>query len=186
EVHKLAERLARGEEIDVPELLAGHVQSYLRFLEEWDPQRALLEFVCINRRWRDMGKGDMIAYFEALPEWIAEMIGKDDGWGLLDIKTSRSGIFAETALQTAAYRNAETMIVGVEDGVAVEEPMPPIDFTGAIWCRHDGYSLYAFRNHPHTFRTFLYAAQVGEFMDWKDGPAASIRSAELPAPSVVS
>lgn len=189
QVHGLAERLAKGEEIEVPDLLKGHVESYLKFLDEWDPQQALLEAVVINRRHRYMGKLDMIAYFEQLPEWIADMIGKNSGWGLLDIKTSRSGIFAETALQTAGYRRAETMIVGNDGGQAIEAPMPEVDFTGAIWVRADGYSVYAFQNlldakgNDLTFRTFLYAQQVGTFMDWKEGAAASIKSEELIMPS---
>ena len=37
EVHALAQRLAAGDEVDVPEELVGHVDAYLRFVEEWDP-----------------------------------------------------------------------------------------------------------------------------------------------------
>ena len=43
EVHGLAERLIAGEEIDVPDELIGHVDSYLRFLTDWDVQPVIVE-----------------------------------------------------------------------------------------------------------------------------------------------
>jgi len=167
EVHSLAEALARGDEIDVPEPLDGHVTSYLRFLDEWDPTEALLERVVINRRWRYMGKLDLLADFE------------DYGRGLLDVKTSRSGVFAETALQLAGYRYAETMLDG-----DVEIPMPEVDWCGVVWVRADGYDVYRFDITEKTFRVFLYAKQVGDWLDFKEGPASTVKSAALPPPTM--
>lgn len=57
EVHKLAEALARGEEVEVPPELAGHAWSYVQFLDEWQPRNAILEGVTVNRRWRYMCRG---------------------------------------------------------------------------------------------------------------------------------
>ena len=177
-VHSLAQRLAHGEEIEVPEELAGHVRSYLRFLEEWQPYDALTERVIVNRRWRYMGKLDMIARFDNLPEWLAERIGSTSGTGLLDIKTSRSGIFSDVALQLEAYRRGETMLEGRD-----EVPMPAIDFVAAIHVRTDGYDVYAFdietERRPTTFDIFLYAKQVGDWLDWKKGPSSTIKSPAL-------
>lgn len=182
DVHKFAEQLARGEEVDVPEILAGHVDSYLRFLDEWQPYDALLERVVVNRRWRYMGKFDLLAYFDSVPTWIAERVDHGPPFrGLLDVKTSRSGIYAETALQLEGYRNAETMLVGAD-----EEPMPSVDFTAAIHVRHDGYSVHAFDvervRKPTTFDVFLYVMQVARWNDWKQGPASTIRSDALTPP----
>lgn len=178
EVHGLAERLAHGEEVDVPEYLAGHVRSYLQFLEDWQPYDAVTERVIVNRRWRYMGKFDMLARFDNLPDWLAERIGKTSGVGLIDWKTSRSGIFAEVALQLEAYRRAETMI---EDGAEV--PMPAVDFIAAVHVRTDGYDVYAFdvetERRPTTFDIFLYAKQVGDWLDFKSGAAATIKSPAL-------
>ena len=178
DVHNLAEKLAHGEEVEVPEHLAGHVRSYLRFLDEWQPYDALTERVIVNRRWRYMGKLDMIATFENLPEWIAERIGSTTGTGLLDIKTARSGIFSDVALQLEAYRRGETMLEGRE-----EVPMPPIDFVAAIHVRADGYDVIAFdietERRPTTFDIFLYAKQVGDWLDWKSGPSSTIKSPSL-------
>lgn len=178
EVHKIGEDLAHGREVEVPEELAGHVRSYIKFLDEWQPYDALVERVVINRRWRYMGKFDLIASFDNLPDWLAERIGRRTGRGLLDIKTARSGIFAETALQLEAYRRAETMIEG-----AGEVPMEPVDFVAAIHVRADGFDVYAFdivtETRPTTFDIFLYAKQVGDWLDWKEGPASTIKSPAL-------
>ena len=178
EVHKLADRLARGEEVEIPPELAGHVRSYVRFLDEWQPYNALVETVIVNRRWRYMGRTDLIATVDNLPDWLAERIGSTTGTGLFDVKTSRSGIFAEVALQLEAYRRGETYLEGRE-----EYPMPPIDFVAAIHVRSDGYDVFAFdiesERRPTTFDVFLYAKQVGDWLDWKKGPASTIKSPSL-------
>lgn len=177
-VHKLAHQLAQGEEVEVPDELAGHVRSYIQFLDDWKPYDAVVERVIVNRRWRYMGQLDLLAKFDNLPEWIAERIGKTSGVGLLDIKTSRSGIFAETGLQLEAYRRGETMLDG-----AGEIAMPAVDFVAAIHVRADGYDVYGFDietvNKPTTFEIFLYAKQVGDWLDWKNGPASRIKSDSL-------
>lgn len=171
EVHSLASKLAQGQEVEVPDPIRGHVASYVRFLEEWDPTEALVERVVINRRWRYMGKFDLLAMF---PQY---------GRGLLDVKTSRSGVFAETGLQLAGYGYAETMLDGVDGaGQAIEVPMPKVDWYGVIWVRADGYDVYRFDVTDKTFRTFLYAKAVGEWLDFKEGPAASIKSDSLRPP----
>lgn len=178
EVHRLAELLARGEEIEFDEPIAGHVRAYLRFLEEWKPTDALLERVVVHRTRRYMGKLDMIADFPGVwgpdSKWSGEPIGR----GLVDIKTTRSGIYAETALQVEAYRRAELML----DDDGTEIPMPEIDWVGAVWVRADGYDVFRFDTDESTFRTFLYAKAVGDWLDYKDGKAATIKSAALRPP----
>lgn len=185
EVHRLAEDLAHGREIEVPDALAGHVRSYIRFLEDWEPTDAILERVVINRRWGYMGKFDMIAEFPGKVWPSGPRAGEPVGRALLDVKTSRSGIFAEVALQLEAYAHAETMITDPETGS--EEPMVPVDWVGAIHVRADGYDVFAFDRGPDgrgddAFRIFLYAAEIGAWLDWKDGAAASIRSDALAPP----
>jgi hypothetical protein len=182
EVHNLAEKLARGEEVAVPPALAGHVASYVRFLDEWEPRNAVLEAVVINRRWRYMGKLDMLAEFPGKVWTDGPWQGRPVGRGLLDVKTARSGIYSDVALQLQAYRFAETMLVDGE-----EQPMPEVDFVAAIHVRADGYDVIAFdvtgdaRTDP-AYRTFLYAKQVGEWLDWKNGPASTVRTPSLAPP----
>lgn len=183
EVHRLAEALARGEEVQVPPELAGHVESYVRFLDEWEPANARLELVGVNRRWRYMGKMDMLADFPGKVWADGPWQGQPLGRGLLDVKTARSGIFADVALQLQAYRFVETILT--PEG---EAPMPPVDFVAAIHVRADGYDVIPFDvtgdpNTDRAFRTFLYAKQVGEWMDWKEGDAATVKL-DMAAPPV--
>ena len=170
EVHRLAELLAHGEEVDVPDELEGHVAAYVAFLDEWSPSDAIVERVVVNRRWHYMGKLDLIA-----------TVGGERV--LLDVKTSRSGPYPDVALQLAGYRHAETMLT--VDGLA-EEPMPEVDWAGVVWVRADGYDVYRFDTSDRTFRAFLYAKQVGDWIAWADprdrDAESPVKSDALPAP----
>lgn len=154
-VHKLAELLIAGEEVDVPEELKGHVDSYLDFLEVMNPDPLAVEGVAISRKHRYMGTFDLAADVEQLSDLPS----------LLDIKTSRSGIFPETALQIAAYRHAETYL----DDDAVEHDMPEFGFTGAVWVRADGWDLHPVRADEKALRQFLYARETMRFLDAERG-----------------
>lgn len=175
DVHNIGERLARGEEVEVSEAIRGHFDSYVQFLNDWEPANARLELVGINRKWRYMGKFDLLADFPGKYWTSGPWEGKPVGRGLLDIKTARSGIFAEVALQLQAYRFCETIL-----GPEGEEPMPSVDFVAAIHVRADGYDVIPFdvTGDPRTdaaYRTFLYAKQVGEWLDWKSGAASTVK-----------
>lgn len=170
EVHKIAQQLAEGQEVEVPDVLAGHVKSYLRFLEEWQPTDAIVEGVVVNRRWRYMGKFDMIA---TLPDPL--------GRTLLDLKTSRTGVYAETALQLAGYRYGETLLDGDR-----EVPMPPVDSCAAVWIRADGYDVYRLAADEAAYRIFLYAKQVAAWLDRDTGGAATVKSDALAPPQTVA
>lgn len=153
-VHKLAERLVTGEEVPIPEGLEGHVESYVRFLNEFDVQPVLVEALVYSPTHGYCGTLDL----------IADLIDPDDPdhrlrW-LLDIKTNRSGIFGETALQLSGYRYAE---VWVEDD-GTEHDLPDVDMAGAVHVRADGYSLVPLVVTETQHRQFLYAAQVADFV----------------------
>lgn len=173
-VHNLAETLARGEPAEVPEELAGHVDAYLAFLRDWEPENALLEVVGVNRRWRYMGKMDMIAEFPGKVWSSGPWTGRPVGRALLDIKTSRSGIFPDVALQLQAYRNVETLVA--DDGT--ETDMPEVDWVGAIHVRADGYDVIPFDTSGDdtdpAFRAFLYAKQIAEWNDKDTGAGARV------------
>jgi hypothetical protein len=177
EVHRLAELLGRGEEVEVPEPLAGHVNAYLAFLEEWNPTDAVLERVVINRRVRYMGRLDLIV---TLPTISVPGFGWWGGRTLLDIKTSRSAPYGDTALQLAAYRYAET-ILG-DDGD--EAPMEDVESAGVVWVRADGYDVFPFEAGPKTFRVFEYARQIAAYVNEKDGPVNDARGPALTAPAL--
>ncbi len=147
-VHALSARLLAGEEVAVPDELTGHVESYVRFLDEWSPTSLLVEAPVISYAHGYAGTLDL----------IAEMAGV---YWLLDIKTSRSGVYGETALQLAAYRYADRFL----DPDGTERPLPAVDRTAVIWVRADGYDVVPVEAGPAQFRAFLYAAQVAAFCE---------------------
>lgn len=147
EVHALAEKLVQGQEVDVPDELAGHVEAYVQFLDAFGPQPLHVEFSIASYRHGYAGTGDLIAHFPTLDKTL-----------LCDIKTNKSGIFGETALQLAAYRNADVLID--DDG---ERDMPAVDGCAAIHVRADGADLIPVTAEQRQFRQFLYVQQVAEF-----------------------
>lgn len=146
EVHGIAERLVRGEAVDAPDEIAGHVDSYVKFLDEWQARPVIVEAVVGHRKHKWMGTLDL----------VVDMAGQR--W-LLDIKTTRSGIFGETALQLAAYRHAEFYL----DANGDEVPMPEVDRVAAIWVRADGYDVIPVVADATTYRMFQYAQMVARF-----------------------
>lgn len=154
EVHSLGERLIHGDEVEVPESLAGHVDSYVRFLDEWSPVPVLTERSCAHRDHWYAGRFDL----------IADMRG--ERW-MLDLKTTRSGIYSETALQLAAYRNAQFYVE--PDDIDTEIPMPEVDRCAAVWVRADGYDVVEVDASPTTYGLFRHAAFVAR--TWGDKKA---------------
>lgn len=145
-VHDLAEQLVRGQEVEVPDELAGHVESYVRFLDEWQPEPVLVERTVVNYTVGYAGTLDLAARF---PCWPGELV-------LADLKTSRSGVYGETGMQLAAYRYAEFYVA--DDGT--EQPMPPIDRVVVIHVRADGYDVVPVRADEHVFTRFRHVGVV--------------------------
>lgn len=148
EVHALAERLQAGEAVVPPEELRGHVESYARFLDDSEMEVESAERPVANFSIGYAGTFDILG-----------RVRQRDELGILDIKTSRSGIFGETALQLAAYAHAELMLG--EDGEMA--PMPPPQWGAAIHVRGDGYSFHVVDISERTLRIFRYAQQMADF-----------------------
>ena len=143
EVHDLAEHLLQGEEVTVPDELRGHVESYVRFLDDWQPTPVIVEKTVVNYTYGYAGTLDMV-------------VDLPDGRRVLaDIKTTRSGIYGETALQLAAYRYAE---VYLDNGD--ELAMPEVHDTWGIWVRADGYEVVPLIADAKTFDDFRRVAAV--------------------------
>jgi hypothetical protein len=156
DVHALAVRLAAGEEVDVPEHLTGHVDAYLRFVEDWRPVELMVEQAVIKRQpWPN---GNYGGTFDLLAELC------DAQTWLLDYKTSKH-VHAENALQLAAYRYADAYL----DEHGAEQPMPPVDACGIVHLRADGYDLVPMAADEAAFAVFQYAQQITAFLnDTKD------------------
>lgn len=149
EVHRLAEQLAKGDEVTVPDELAGHVDSYVRFLDEFDVEPVLLETACVSlTKWPYAGTFDAIFDF------------KRRGRRLCDVKTARSGVFPDNALQLSAYEEC-THYAGPGDGWQLHS-MADLGIEGCdvIHVRADGYDVVPVKTGPEVFRIFRYAQQM--------------------------
>lgn len=151
EVHRAAEKLLAGKSVQVPEEIAGHVEAYARFLDEFKVEPVHVEFSCVSYRWGYAGTADLCAWLQ-LPERGRTLL-------LCDLKTSRSGIFGETALQLAAYRFADKWIVA-----GAERNPEPVEHCAGIHVRADGYDLLPVEASEAEHKDFLYAARVGQFV----------------------
>ena len=136
EVHRIAERLVAFEEVAKPEALAGHIDSYVRFLDTMNPEPVAVELVVVNRTLRYCGTADLVC---DLGEVTAEEVIPPCRW-LLDLKTSRSGIWPETALQLTGYSRAESYL---DPETGEERPLDAlkIDRCGAVHITADGWEL---------------------------------------------
>ena len=145
DVHKIAEQVVHGAQVDVPEHLAAHVQGYVDWLDKSGAEALLTERPVASRQWRYAGTFDL----------IARMDGKV--W-LLDVKTS-SGVYGSMALQLAAYANAEFYL----DQDNTEQPLPAVERYGVLHVTDYGTTLHylpAEYNEP-AWRDFLHVAHVG-------------------------
>jgi hypothetical protein len=150
DVHTAAEGLLRGESVQVPDEIAGHVESYARFLDEFKVEALHVEFGLVSYRWEYAGTGDLYASLTLPQRGRCKL--------LLDLKTNRTGVFGDIALQLAGYRYADKWIV---DGTEVD--VPPIEYCGAVHVRSDGYDLIPVEVTEIEHRALLYAARVGKF-----------------------
>lgn len=166
QVHKMGERLINGESVVVPDLLRPYVDSYVRFLDEFQLRARHVEALVYSETHRYVGTLDIVGdiLLPDMPEYD-HLERDEDGFvcdALIDAKTTRSGIFGETALQLAGYRFAEFMQPDPRDPESAF-PMPKIAWTGALWIRPNGYSLIPVTAGAEQHRAFLYAQQVGIF-----------------------
>lgn len=148
-VHTLAHALTEGEEVEVPDELAGHVESCVRFLDEWEVEPLVVERPVFSRKYKYGGSPDLIARVRGGRTW------------LFDWKTNSKGPYGDMAFQLAGYRFAEFYL----DDDGREQPMPPIDDVGVVWLRADDFDVYPFEAGPDVFRQFLYIAQVAQAAD---------------------
>jgi hypothetical protein len=147
EVHALGERLVHGDEVDVPEHLADHVDGYVKWLDTWQPEPIWTERPVASRKWWYAGTFDL----------IARMRGTT--W-LLDIKTAR-GVYGDNALQLSAYANAEFLL----DADDNETPLLEIERLGVIHVTAHGSELYPVADPDAAWKDFLHVAWVAKAVD---------------------
>lgn len=143
DVHALAEQIIHGREVDVPTHLVDHVDGYVRWLDAFQVEPVLTEFVVANRTVRYAGTGDAIV-----------RIGGETL--CLDWKTS-TNVYGETALQTSAYACAEFYL----DDNGHEQSVPEVDGIGVVHITAAGSRFHRFRDLPTAWDDFQHVAAVG-------------------------
>ncbi len=149
DVHALAERLVKGEEVDVPDHLDGYVESYVRWLDEWDPHPVLVEAFVFSRKHWYAGRLDLVADI------------RGERW-LLDVKTA-AGVYPDNALQLAAYRGAE--FYQDSDGsppYLAHDAVPEGTRLGVIHVRPDGADLVPLDSSQEPWRDWLHCAWLAK------------------------
>jgi len=139
DVHTLAEKYIAGEEVEVPAELAPYVRGYAQYVEDWNPTSLFDEVIVASRKHNYAGRLDS----------IQDLPGR--GVSLVDYKTS-SRIYGQHALQCAAYRYAEVMVVDDE-----ERPMVPVERVLILHIQPETYDLIPVQADEVAFRKFLVA-----------------------------
>jgi hypothetical protein len=163
EVHDLAERLLAGEEVDVPDDIAGHVESCIHMIDSYKMSPVITEAVIFSHTHGYAGTLDALADFPlGLPSphpWTSSILDPPGLRILCDWKTNRGGIYGETALQLSGYRYADTYLH--RDGS--EHAMLAVDGCAAIHITADGFDLIPVTADESTLRTLLYAGETYKF-----------------------
>jgi len=145
EVHALAERVAHGEEVEVPEDLAPYVQGYAQWLDDNNVVPLLTEARVANRSLWYAGTTDLIATVKGKPM-------------LLDLKTSNA-IHGNYALQCAAYAHAEFYL----DEDNAEQPLPLVEGIGCVHVTAEGSYLVEFPEPETAWTLFTHIAYVAKY-----------------------
>ena len=178
EIHALADALVHGEQVDVPDALAGHVDACVDFLNDFDPQPVLTERLVYSLRHGYAGR------FDAIVSVRRHLVygTRDDRSSttqLADYKTGKA-IYPDVAPQLAAYAAAEYYL----DDDGEPQPMPLVDGGLAVHLRSDGYDVYPVEIGPRVFRLWLYAQQIAGWAGTYKNPgwSSEVVGAALPRP----
>lgn len=153
-IHDLAQRLAAGVEVEVPDDYVPYVDAYLAFVRDWEPAELMVERPVFSRRYNYAGTPDLVAVLKDGKTW------------LLDWKTGvKGGVFLDHVLQLAACRFAEFAL----DDDGNEVPMPHIDATGIVTITDHGYALYPVEANANAFRVFRILNYIANEMIEREG-----------------
>lgn len=152
DVHALAELIIHGKPADVPDHLLAHVEGYVRWLDAFNVEPILTEQACASRAHWYAGTLDAVVRFGRGP-WAGET-------ALLDWKTSKA-VYGETALQTAAYANADFYGLGGD-----EQPLPEVSRIGVVHVTEHGSQLYDLGDPAEAFKVFRHVAYLASRQDW--------------------
>lgn len=152
EVHRLAEKLANGETVSIPDHIRGHVESAVQFLDDYDVQADYTEAALFSRRHKYAGSADLFGSAQKPEAEARTRI-------LLDWKTNASGPWGSVAFQFAGYRYTDFMLSGDGGKDSVELAVPEVDECWCVWLRGDGYDVFPMHVTPEVHRQLLYIDQ---------------------------
>ncbi|MEU7039827.1 hypothetical protein AB0A77_02060 [Streptomyces varsoviensis] len=148
--HDLFERLARGETVNPRHVhvdVKPHVRWFQEFLDEVQPEFIHLEETIWSDAHRYAGSFDAIAKVDG------EVV-------VLDWKTSKA-VYDSVALQLAAYRYADRVILA-SDGSSID--VPPMAGGAVLHVRPEGWQLVPVECGPRVFDVFK---SLREIFDWE-------------------
>jgi hypothetical protein len=181
EIHKLGEGLVAGQPVSVPEEIAGHIDAYRAWLDAVEPVPVATELVVASREHRYCGTSDLIA---DLPDILVDDETIPACRWLLELKSTASGVWPESALQACAYSRAE-MYVHPEHPDD-EQPMDllGIERCGVVWIKSDTCELRPVDTGDEVWEFFLHLRWLYDHMEIRNykpvlpghwvGPAASV------------
>lgn len=150
-----------------PDRLRPHMTSFVAFLDDWRPVYLATEATVFNRPQAYAGTLDAIMRLELAPGHTLDLV--------VDYKSGRA-VYAEVALQLAAYARAE--FIGAPDGVT-ELPMPAVAAGAVLHLTPAGYQLRLVRIDEPVFAAFQYAREVYR---WAKLDAPTVLLQELTPP----
>jgi hypothetical protein len=152
EVHKLAEKVAHGQEVHVADHMRGHVESAVAFLDDYDVSVDHTEVALFSRKRKHAGSADAFGSAQKPGELLRTNI-------LWDWKTNEKGPWGSVAFQLAGYRFSEFRLSGDGGRDSEELPLPPVDECWCVWLRDDGYDVYPMHVDEQVYSQLLYIDQ---------------------------
>lgn len=143
-LHDHAERLLRGEEVDVSDDLAPVVENALRFLDDWKIEPLLIEAAVGSREHQYAGKLDLAA------RYVHPITGRS-GIGIFDWKSGKR-IYTGACFQLNAYGQAE---FHGQNGDEHRMADVGIETAFGVHIRPDGYDVNPLRYGPEIYAEFL-------------------------------
>ena len=139
-----------------------YADQIINFIETVEPDVLYTEETVWSETHGYAGSFDGAVKIKAYPQ-LLELLGlskrKKTLTAMLDLKTSRSGIHPEVALQISGYVNADYIV----RGDAEKLKLPDFDVGLVLHMRPEGWKLYPVALHDEVFATFLALKQV---QDW--------------------
>jgi hypothetical protein len=151
-VHKLAEALAKGEQVDVPDHLRGHVEACIGFLDAYDLEVTVTEAALFSRANKHAGSADLFGTVRKPRAQTRTRI-------LMDWKTNASGPWGSVAFQLAGYYFSDFMLSGDGGKASTEVAIPECDEFWCVWLRGDGFDVYPMHVDRDVYRQLLYIDQ---------------------------